>query len=357
MRRVISVTFPTMDTKNKYFLRALKGENLIRPPFWLMRQAGRYLPEYRELRQKSKNFLDFCYSPDLAVEATLQPLRRYDFDAAILFSDILVIPDALGQKVEFREGEGPVLEPVRSIDDVDKLSLDGLHDHLAPVYQTVSRLSSEIPQQTALIGFAGAPWTVATYMVEGKGSKDYARARTWAYADPEGFGKLIDLLVEATTAYLIKQIENGAEVIQLFDTWAGVLSENQFQRWVIQPTVEIVKRLNKACPGVPILGFPRGAGILYQDFVKQTGVDGVSLDNSVPVSWAAEHLQPLCTVQGNLDNMALIAGGEAMENEIRAILEGFAGGPHIFNLGHGILPETPPEHVERLAALIEGWES
>ena len=357
MRRVISVTFPTMDTKNKYFLRALKGENLIRPPFWLMRQAGRYLPEYRELRQKSKNFLDFCYSPDLAVEATLQPLRRYDFDAAILFSDILVIPDALGQKVEFREGEGPVLEPVRSIDDVDKLSLDGLHDHLAPVYQTVSRLSSEIPQQTALIGFAGAPWTVATYMVEGKGSKDYARARTWAYADPEGFGKLIDLLVEATTAYLIKQIENGAEVIQLFDTWAGVLSENQFQRWVIQPTVEIVKRLNKACPGVPILGFPRGAGILYQDFVKQTGVDGVSLDNSVPVSWAAEHLQPLCTVQGNLDNMALIAGGEAMENEIRAILEGFAGGPHIFNLGHGILPETPPEHVERLAALIQGWES
>ncbi len=357
MRRVISVTFPTMDTKNKYFLRALKGESLIRPPFWLMRQAGRYLPEYRELRQKSKNFLDFCYSPDLAVEATLQPLRRYDFDAAILFSDILVIPDALGQKVEFREGEGPVLEPVRSIDDVDKLSLDGLHDHLAPVYQTVSRLSSEIPQQTALIGFAGAPWTVATYMVEGKGSKDYARARTWAYADPEGFGKLIDLLVEATTAYLIKQIENGAEVIQLFDTWAGVLSENQFQRWVIQPTVEIVKRLNKACPGVPILGFPRGAGILYQDFVKQTGVDGVSLDNSVPVSWAAEHLQPLCTVQGNLDNMALIAGGEAMENEIRAILEGFAGGPHIFNLGHGILPETPPEHVERLAALIQGWES
>ncbi|MBC8269619.1 MAG: uroporphyrinogen decarboxylase [Rhodospirillaceae bacterium] len=346
-----------MDTKNKYFLRALKGESLIRPPFWLMRQAGRYLPEYRELRQKSKNFLDFCYSPDLAVEATLQPLRRYDFDAAILFSDILVIPDALGQKVEFREGEGPVLEPVRSIDDVDKLSLDGLHDHLAPVYQTVSRLSSEIPQQTALIGFAGAPWTVATYMVEGKGSKDYARARTWAYADPEGFGKLIDLLVEATTAYLIKQIENGAEVIQLFDTWAGVLSENQFQRWVIQPTVEIVKRLNKACPGVPILGFPRGAGILYQDFVKQTGVDGVSLDNSVPVSWAAEHLQPLCTVQGNLDNMALIAGGEAMENEIRAILEGFAGGPHIFNLGHGILPETPPEHVERLAALIQGWES
>ena len=357
MRRAISVTFPTMDTKNKYFLRALKGESLTRPPFWLMRQAGRYLPEYRELRKNSKNFLDFCYSPDLAVEATLQPLRRYDFDAAILFSDILVVPDALGQKVEFREGEGPVLEPVRSIGDIGKLSLDGLHDHLDPVYQTVSRLSSEISEQTTLIGFAGAPWTVATYMVEGKGSKDYPRARTWAYADPEGFGKLIDLLVEATSAYLIKQVENGAEVIQLFDTWAGVLSESQFQRWVTQPTTEIVKRLNKACPGVPVMGFPRGAGILYHDFVKQTGVDGVSLDNSVPVSWAAKHLQPLCTVQGNLDNMALIAGGEAMENEIRAILEGFAGGPHIFNLGHGILPETPPEHVERLAALIQGWGS
>jgi uroporphyrinogen decarboxylase len=323
----------------------------------MMRQAGRYLPEYKELRKKSRNFLDFCYSPDLAVEATLQPLRRFNFDAAILFSDILVVPDALGQKVEFRDGEGPVLEPIRSIDNLNVLSLDGFHEHLAPVYNTVKRLSSEIPEQTTLIGFAGAPWTVATYMVEGKGSKDHQRARTWAYADPEGFNILIDLLVEATSTYLIKQVENGAEVIQLFDTWAGILSESQFQRWVIRPTADIVKRLNKACPGVPVIGFPRGSGILYQNFVKQTGVDAISIDNSVPVSWAAEHLQSLCTVQGNLDNMALIAGGDSMEKEMRAMLEGFSKGPYIFNLGHGVLPETPPKHVERMAAFIQEWKN
>lgn len=352
MREPISDTFPAMDRRDKNFLRALKGEKLTRSPFWLMRQAGRYLPEYRRLRLKSKNFLDFCYSPDLAVEATLQPLRRYGFDAAILFSDILVVPDGLGQKVEFREGEGPVLEPVRSIDDLDRLSSDGLHERLQPIYETVARLSAEIPEQTTLIGFAGAPWTVATYMVEGKGSKDFRRARTWAYGDPQGFGKLIDLLTRATSAYLIKQVEHGAEAIQLFDTWAGVLSESQFRRWVIEPTAAIVKTLNHACPGVPVIGFPRGAGVLYRDFVAKTGVNGVSLDSGVPVGWAAQHLQPLCTVQGNLDNMALISGGEAMEIEIGAIVEGFADGPHIFNLGHGILPETPPENVERLAAII-----
>ena len=346
-----------MDTKNKLFLRALKGESLTRPPFWLMRQAGRYLPEYREVRSQSKNFLNFCYTPDLAVEVTLQPLRRYGFDAAILFSDILVIPDALGQKMEFREGEGPVLEPVRSLADLSRLSVDRVHDHLAPVYETVGRLAKEIPDETALIGFAGSPWTVATYMVEGKGSKDYPAARTWAYRDAQGFGQLIDLLVEATSAYLIRQIEHGAEVIQLFDTWAGVLSESQFFRWVIEPTREIVKRLKTAHPEVPVMGFPRGAGILYKDFIEKTGVDGVSLDNGMPVKWAAENLQPLCTVQGNLDNMALIAGGEMMENEIRAILEGFSGGSHIFNLGHGILPETPPENVGRLAEIIKDWKT
>ncbi len=346
-----------MDTKNKLFLRALKGESLTRPPFWLMRQAGRYLPEYREVRSQSKNFLNFCYTPDLAVEVTLQTLRSYVFDALFLFSYILVIPDALGQKVEFREGEGPVLEPVRSLADLSRLSVDRVHDHLAPVYETVGRLAKEIPDETALIGFAGAPWTVATYMVEGKGSKDYPAARTWAYRDAQGFGQLIDLLVEVTSAYLIRQIEHGAEVIQLFDTWAGVLSESQFFRWVIEPTREIVKRLKTAHPEVPVMGFPRGAGILYKDFIEKTGVDGVSLDNGMPVKWAAENLQPLCTVQGNLDNMALIAGGEMMENEIRAILEGFSGGSHIFNLGHGILPETPPENVGRLAEIIKDWKT
>lgn len=346
-----------METKDKLFLRALSGDSLTRPPFWLMRQAGRYLPEYRQVRSVAKNFLQFCYTPDLAVEVTLQPLRRYGFDAAILFSDILVIPDALGQKVEFREGEGPVLEPVRSVADLAHLSAESVLDHLQPVFETVSRLSREIPEETALIGFAGAPWTVATYMVEGKGSKDYATARTWAYRDPEGFGQLIDLLVDATSAYLIRQIEHGAEVVQLFDTWAGVLSESQFRRWVMEPTAEIVRRLKQAHPEVPVIGFPRGAGLLYRDFVEATGVDGVSLDNAMPVSWAAEALQPLCTVQGNLDNMALIAGGESMEREIHNILETLSGGSHIFNLGHGILPETPPEHVARLAEIIKGWKN
>ena len=339
----------------KHFLRALNGETLSRPPFWLMRQAGRYLPEYRKVRSTSKNFLDLCYSPDLAVEVTLQPLRRYGMDAAILFSDILVIPDALGQKVEFREGEGPVLEPVRTVADLSRLSLDRLHDHLAPVYETVGRLASEIPKETALIGFAGAPWTVATYMVEGHGSKDYATIRTWAYTDPEGFGQLIDMLVEATSAYLIAQIEHGAEVVQLFDTWAGVLSPSQFEKWVLEPTAAIVKKIKAAHPHVPVIGFPRGVGMLYQTFVEWTGVDGVSLDHTMPMAWVAEKLQPLCTVQGNLDNMALIAGGKQMEVEMQRILQALSGGPFIFNLGHGILPQTPPEHVERLVEIIHQW--
>jgi len=342
---------------DKRFIRALKGETLNVPPFWLMRQAGRYLPEYREVRSKSRNFLDFCYTPDLAVEATLQPLRRYNFDAAILFSDILVVPDALGQKVAFKEGEGPVLEPVRSADDVGLLNGNRLHDHLAPVYETVSRLASSIPKTTTLIGFSGAPWTLATYMVEGHGSKDFAAARTWAFEgtyENNGFADLISLLVDAVSEYLIAQADNGAEALQLFDTWAGVLSPSQFERWVIEPTAEIIRRVRAAHGEVPIIGFPRGAGVLYPEFVRRTGVDGVSLDNGVPPDWAAETIQPLCTVQGNLDNMALLAGGTAMETEAAQILDALAGGPFIFNLGHGILPQTPPEHVARLAEIIRG---
>ena len=299
-----------MKTNRKLLLRAIRGESVTRPPIWLMRQAGRYLPEYRNVRSKEKNFLNFCYSPDLAVEVTLQPLKRYGLDAAILFSDILVIPDALGQKVEFHEGKGPVLEPICNDRDFERLSIEGFHDHLEGVYETVSRLSNEIPKETALIGFAGAPWTVATYMVEGHGSKDCPTARTWAYREPESFSKLIGLLVEATSIYLIKQIDHGAEVVQLFDTWAGVLSENQFQRWVVEPTRKIVQEIKKVHPEVPIMGFPRGAGIRYLDFIERTGVNGVSLDNGISVKWAAENIQPKCTVQGNLDNTALVAGGE-----------------------------------------------
>lgn len=342
-----------MNTSDKYFIRALKGETLPVPPLWLMRQAGRYLPEYRELRSKSHNFLDFCYSPDLTVEATLQPLRRYNFDAAILFSDILVIPDALGQKVAFKEGEGPVLEPVRSADDVARLNCDRLHEHLAPVYETVSRLASSIPETTTLIGFSGAPWTLATYMVEGHGSKDFQAARTFAFEN-NGFADLIALLVDAVSDYLCAQVDSGAEALQLFDTWAGVLSPSQFERWVIEPTAEIVNRVRAAHPDTPIIGFPRGAGVLYPEFVRRTGVDGVSLDNSVPLDWASSTLQPMCTVQGNLDNMALLAGGQALETEAQKILDALTGGPFIFNLGHGILPQTPPEHVARLVDIVRG---
>lgn len=339
----------------KRFLQALKGETLSPPPMWLMRQAGRYLPEYRETRASAKNFLDFCYSPDLAVEVTLQPLRRYDFDAAILFSDILVIPDALGQKVEFVTGQGPQLEPIKSLAALEAtLDPSNLHNHLAKVYETVNRLSKEIPETTALIGFAGAPWTVATYMVEGKGSKNYEEIRSIAYTDPVFFQRLIDLLVESTSSYLIEQVHRGAECLQVFDSWAGVLSEQQFHKWTIEPMARIVERVKAVHPDVPIIGFPRGAGPLYEAYIRETKVDGVGLDHSVPLEWVRDTLQPLCTVQGTLDNLLLVAGGEAMDTEVKRILETLGNGPFIFNLGHGIVPQTPPEHVERLCALVRG---
>ncbi len=342
-------------TSTKPLLRALRGEVLPRPPIWLMRQAGRYLPEYRQVRERAKDFLQFCYTPDLAVEVTMQPWRRYAMDAVILFSDILVVADALGQAVRFDEARGPVLEPVRSAEDLNRLSLDRLRWHLAPVFETIRRLSGEVSGETTLIGFAGAPWTLAVYMVEGCGGTDCGRARTWAYNAPVEFQGLIDLLVDATAAYLIEQVENGVEAVQIFDSWAGVLGESQFRRWVIAPTAEIVRRLKAACPGVPVIGFPRGAGVLYKEYVEQTGVHGVSVDSMVSAQWAREVLQGLCTVQGNLDNQVLVAGGQALEQETIRILETLAGGPFIFNLGHGVLPETPPEHVARLAELVRGW--
>lgn len=345
-----------MASTEKLFLRALKGETTERPPIWLMRQAGRYLPEYLETRAKSKNFLNFCYSPDLATEVTLQPLRRYNFDAAILFADILTIPDALGQKVEFIKGEGPKLEPIRNMDELSKLSLNGIHDHLAPVYETVSRLSKGIPETTALIGFAGAPWTNATYMVEGQGSKNYETIRLIAYQDPDFFQELINLLIEATTEYLSKQIEAGAEAVQLFDSWAGVLPEDEFDRWVIEPNKEITSRLKDAYPDIPVLGFPRGAGVLYKKFVLETGVDGVSIDQTVPLDWAAKELQPLCCVQGNLDNLCVVAGGPQMEVQVNKILKTMTNGPFIFNLGHGIVPQTPPENVARVVEMVQNFK-
>ncbi|MFH1805719.1 MAG: uroporphyrinogen decarboxylase [Pseudomonadota bacterium] len=341
-----------MPSEQKRFLRALAGETLAIPPIWLMRQAGRYLPEYRATRTQAGSFLDLCYNPKLACEVTLQPLRRYDFDAAILFSDILVIPQALGQELAFKQGEGPQLDPIRDASGLSRLNIDKIHETLAPVYETVSLLSDAIPAHTALIGFAGAPWTVATYMVEGKGSKDFANIRRFAYGDPEGFSRLIDILVEATTQYLLRQIAAGAECIQLFETWGGVLSENGFHRWVIEPTKRIVANLKAVHPDVPVIGFPRGAGLHLIDFKTITGVDAVGLDSGVPLKWVAENLQKLGPVQGNLDPMYLITGGDEMLAEVRRILDMLGNGPFIFNLGHGITPETPPENVGLLVDYI-----
>jgi len=338
-------------------LQALAGKVLARPPLWLMRQAGRYLPEYRALRDKAANFLDFCYTPDLAVEATLQPVRRFGMDAAILFSDILVVPDGLGQAVQFRDGEGPVLQPVRTKTDLKALKKNRVVDHLRPVFDTIKRLSLEMPTGVALIGFAGAPWTVAVYMVEGCGGTDCGTVRAWARNSPDGFAALIGLLVEATADYLTEQARSGVEVIQVFDSWAGVLDDDEFRRWVVGPTQRLVERLKTACPGVPVIGFPRGAGKRAEAYVDATGVAGISLDHTQPLDWIAGTLQPKCTVQGNLDNRALLVGGPPLERQTLEILAALAGGPFIFNLGHGVLPETPPEHVSRLAEIVHGWSA
>jgi uroporphyrinogen decarboxylase len=345
---------PSMSN-NKTLLNLLKGEETDKVPFWFMRQAGRYLPEYQALRKEAGGFLKMCYTPDMAVEITLQPVRRFNMDAAILFSDILVIPHALGQKLDFVQGEGPVLEPVKNSSDFSKLSLSGLHDCLNPVYETLSRLKTSIPDHVTLIGFAGAPWTVATYMVEGHGSSDQAAAKAWAYADPAGFQKLIDLLVEATSLYLIRQIESGAEVIQIFDTWAGGLPPSQFDRWCVEPVRRIIERIRMRFPGFPVIAFPRGAGPRYVDYALKTGATGLSIDTGLPAGWAAEHLQPNVCVQGNLDPLILVAGGDLMRREATSILEALSKGRHIFNLGHGIVPQTPVEHVAELVELIKNF--
>ena len=342
------------DRPAKPFLAALAGHSAVRPPFWLMRQAGRYLPEYRQTRAQAGSFLDLCYNPELACEVTLQPLRRYGMDAAILFSDILVIPDALGRTVRFVEGTGPVLDPVRCRADVPRFSPDALDERLSPVFESVRLLKQALAPEVALIGFAGAPWTVALYMVEGGGGGQNETVRSMAYAAPDDFGALIQVLVEATVHYLGRQIESGAEALQLFDTWAGVLSEEQFRRWVVAPTAEIVRRLRERHPDVPIVGFPRGAGALYREYIDATGIDGVGLDAGVPLAWARDTLQPHALVQGNLDNLLLVAGGDALDREIDRIVETLRSGPFVFNLGHGVLPQTPPEHVARLADRVRG---
>ena len=336
----------------KPLLRALARETLTRPPWWLMRQAGRYLPEYREVRSKAHDFVELCLSPTLAAELTLQPIRRYGMDGAILFSDILLVPHALGQKLTFREGEGPILEPIENRSGIARLDPRQVVPRLEPVFETIGRVAESLGPQTALIGFAGAPWTVATYMVEGGSSRDFRQVKGWAYRDVEGFAALIGILVESTINFLTAQIEAGAEVVQLFDTWAGVLPEPAFGRWVIEPTRAIVTALKQRFPDHPIIGFPRGAGLLYERYIKETGVGGIGLDATVPSGHARERLQPLATVQGNLDPILLITGGSSLEAAVRELYQSLGGGSFVFNLGHGVLPETPPENVDALARLI-----
>ena len=331
-------------------LRALGGETLARPPWWLMRQAGRYLPEYRALRAQARGFVEFCLTPALASEATLQPVRRFGMDGAIVFADILLVPYALGQKVEFGE-DGPILEPITEGSGIGGLSRTGFSS-IEPVYETVRRSRAALPLEAALIGFAGAPWTVATYMVEGGASRDFRRVKAWAYRDPRGFTALIELIIEASVAYLSGQIAAGVDVVQLFDSWAGVLSEAGFERWVIDPTRQITARLKERFPAVPVIGFPRGAGLFYQRYVAESGVDAVSIDTAVSGAFARERLQGRVAVQGNLDPVALLVGGEVMRREVKKIRDELAGGPFIFNLGHGVLPQTPPEHVAALARLL-----
>lgn len=334
------------------FLRALSGESLAKPPLWLMRQAGRYLPEYRELRAKAGGFLDLCYNPEFAAEATLQPIRRFGFDAAILFCDILVVPHALGQKLWFAEGEGPRLEPVANAQRLGEIREEIDQDVLAPVYEAVRRVRAALPWETALIGFCGAPWTVATYMVAGRGTPDQRPAKALFERDPELFGHLIDRIAANSAVHLNAQIEAGVDAVQIFDSWAGSLDEGDFMRWCIAPTKRIVDAVRARHPKVKIIGFPRGAGRLIPAYVAGTGVDAVSLETEVDRRLARDEIQSLVPVQGHLDPLLLRAGGPELEREVEAIRAAFGAGPFVFNLGHGILPDTPIDHVERLVAAV-----
>ncbi|MBC2834638.1 uroporphyrinogen decarboxylase [Paragemmobacter straminiformis] len=338
---------------DKTILRALKGEVLPTPPIWMMRQAGRYLPEYRATRAQAGDFLSLCYTPDLAAEVTLQPIRRYGFDAAILFADILLLPQALGPKLWFETGEGPRMETTTTMAAVKALkSKDLIHETLSPVYETVRILSRELPRETTLIGFAGAPWTVATYMIAGRGSKDQGAAHALKSADRETFSALIDVITEATVDYLSEQVKAGAEVVKLFDSWAGSLKGADFEDFAVKPTARIIAALRARHPGLPIIAFPREAGQGYIGFARKTGADCVALDNSVTPEWAAAHVQVSGCVQGNLAPEHMVTGGEALVRETRKVVEAFRNGPHIFNLGHGITPDADPENVALMVQTV-----
>jgi len=339
-----------MPAPSKPLLNVLSGGISDTIPIWLMRQAGRYLPEYRALRAQKGGFLALVQDSEAAAEITLQPIRRFGFDGAILFSDILIVPHALGQDLRFEEGEGPRLSP--PLVDAALASLERVPARFEPIYRTVEKVKSRLPAETTLLGFAGSPWTVATYMVAGQGSRDQAEARRLAYADPEAFAAIVDAIAEATIDYLSGQIEAGAEAVQLFDSWSGSLAPDQFERWVIAPTARIVAALEIRHPGVPVIGFPKGAGAKLAAYARETGIGALGLDETIDPAWAARELPESLPLQGNLDPLALLAGGAALENAVGRILSSFQGRPHIFNLGHGIIKETPIAHVEQLLALV-----
>jgi len=338
----------------KPLLGVLDGETLAIPPLWLMRQAGRYLPEYRSIRETCPSFLDLCFNPKLAAEVTLQPIRRFGFDAAILFSDILVIPYALGQRLSFESGEGPRLDAIAGPADFSRIKPAIDQTALAPVYETIRLVKAELQANTTLLGFCGAPWTVATYMVAGYGASEQIPARLFAYRHPDVFAKLIDRLVEASATYLIRQFEAGVDAVQIFDTWSAVLPPDEFEKWCVAPCARIIDLVRSEIAGAKIIGFPRGAGTKLEGYIERVSVDAVGLDWMIDLAFARDRIQARRPVQGNLDPLVLLAGGAALDRAIDTILQNFASRPFIFNLGHGILPETPIAHVERLIARVRG---
>ncbi len=341
----------------KPFLDVLAGRGQAVPPLWMMRQAGRYLPEYRELRAKAGGFLDLCFTPEFAAEVTLQPIRRFGFDAAIIFYDILVIPYALGRSVRFEAGEGPRLDPLDTPEKIASLASQADFSKLAPVYEALRRVRAELNSKIALIGFCGAPWTVATYMVAGMGTPDQAPARLMAYRHPDAFAKIIDTLVDNSIEYLLGQLRAGADALQIFDTWAGVLSPREFLRWSVEPTARVVAGVRKAMPDAKIIVFPRGAGPLLPAYVDSTAVNAVSIDWTADPAFIRERVQNRVAVQGNLDPLALIAGGDALDRAVDDVLSNYGKGRLIFNLGHGIQPETPIAHVEQMVKRVRAFRS
>jgi len=340
---------------DKKLIRALKGEKMDVPPVWMMRQAGRYLPEYKATRAEAGDFLSLCYNPDLAAEVTFQPIRRYGFDAAILFADILLVPQALGADLWFETGEGPRLSTITSRTELERLKpATDIHDHLAPVYETVRILADGLPKETTLIGFAGAPWTVATYLIAGRGTPDQGPAHALKSENREVFEALLDRITVATIEYLMCQVAAGAEVVKIFDSWAGSLDGDDFKRYALEPAKRIISALKAAHPDLPVIAFPRGAGEAYIGFAKATGADCVALDQGVDPAWAARNVQSDGCVQGNLDPRLLVTGGEALTEATKAVVEAFSDGPHIFNLGHGITPDADPANVDVMLKAIRG---